>query len=142
LASTAFAERTIPLNKKAFERLEKAKREGETFSDVVLRLTSLKLTGLQKRGEGEITTSDGRVLQVRIEEDLCLGAESCAILAPEVFSLDETELGGRKVGGQPLGLLEVEDGTVDSEKIIRAAKSCPYQAISVRDARTSEQVCP
>jgi ferredoxin len=82
------------------------------------------------------------VLQVRIEEDLCLGAESCAILAPEVFSLDETELGGRKVGGQPLGLLEVEDGTVDSEKIIRAAKSCPYQAISVRDARTSEQVCP
>lgn len=142
MANTAFAERTIPLNNKAFDRLEKAKREGETFSDVVLRLTSLKLTGLQKRGEGEITTSDGRELQVRIDEDLCLGAESCAILAPEVFALDQSQLGGRKVGGQPLGLLDVDAGTVSSDKIIRAAKSCPYQAIFVRDAETSEQISP
>ena len=142
MADAASAERTIPLNKTAFERLAKAKRRGETFSDVVVRLTSLKLSGLQKRGEGEITTSDGRVLQVRIDEDLCLGAESCVILAPEVFALDESQLGGRKVGRKPLGLLEVEDGTVDGDKIIRAAKSCPYQAIFVRDARTSEQVSP
>jgi len=122
--------------------LESAKREGETFSEVVLRLTSLKLIGLQKRGEAEIKTSDGMSLSIRVDEDSCMGAESCAILAPEVFSLDQSQLGGNKRHGAPLGVMEVEDGTVGSDKIIRAAKSCPYQAIFVRDVQTREQLSP
>lgn len=135
-------ERTVGLSERAYQRLVRAKKEGESFSNVILRLSSTKLFGLQKRGENEIKTSDGRRLVVRIEQDLCLGAESCATLAPEVFALDESHLGGFKRGAEPLGMMEVDEGTVESERIIRAAKSCPYQAIIIRDADTGEQVCP
>jgi ferredoxin/predicted CopG family antitoxin len=142
LASAVGGERTIPLSEPAYDRLRRAKREGETFSEVVKRLSSTKLLGLQKRGEAEITTSGGRKLLIRIDQASCLGAESCAILAPEVFALDESQLGGNKRSGEPLGLMDVEEGIVDSEKIIRAGRSCPYQAIFISDAQSSERICP
>ncbi len=135
-------ENTIKLSDKAYATLLKAKKVGESFSDVVIRLASTKLTGLQKRGEKEIVTSDDRRLAVAINQDLCVGAESCVTLAPEVFALDESQLGGPRWDTEPLGMREVEERTVDSERIVRAARSCPYQAITVRDAETGEQVVP
>lgn len=135
-------EKTIALSSRAYERLARARREGENFSDVVLRLSSTKLFGLQKRGDNEIVTSDNRKLVVRIEQDLCLGAESCVTLAPEVFALDESQLGGSRKEAEPLGMMDVEQKSVESERIIRAAMSCPYQAIIIRDAETGEQICP
>ena len=135
-------ERTVVLNEKAHSMLRKAKKVGESFSDVVIRLSSAKIAGLQKRGENEIVTSDERKLIVTVNQDVCVGAESCVTLAPEVFSLDESQLGGRRWDTEPLGMREVEERTLDSERIILAAKSCPYQAITVRDAKTSEQIVP
>ena len=88
----------------------------------------------------EILTSDDMTLSVSVDQDLCMGAESCVGIAPEVFSLDENQL-GRRTSTEPLGMIEVEEGTVDSDKIIRAAKSCPYKAIHVRDAKTDDQLC-
>jgi ferredoxin len=35
---------------------------------------------------------------------------------------------------------EVEERTVDSDTIIRAAKSCPYHSIYVRDAETGDEL--
>ncbi len=135
-------EKTIALSSRAYERLARARREGESFSDVVLRLSSTKLFGLQKRGENEIVTSDNRKLVVQVDQDLCLGAESCARLAPEVFALDESQLGGRRKETEPLGMMEVDERSVESERIIRAAMSCPYRAILIRDAETGDQICP
>jgi ferredoxin len=134
-------EKSVVLDEKTYQRLLRAKREGETISDVILRLTSTKLLGLQRRGEEEILTSDDRRLSVSVDQDLCMGAESCVALAPEVFSLDDTQL-GRRIGTEPLGMLEVDEGTVDSDRIIRAARSCPYQAIRVRDTKTNDQLAP
>lgn len=134
-------ERRVTLSDKVYQRLMRAKQEGEDIDDVIMRLTSTKLFGLQRRGEEEILTSDGVSLSVSVDQDLCMGAESCVGLAPEVFSLDEKQL-GRRTSTEPLGMIEVEEGTVDSEKIIRAAKSCPYQAIRVRDTKTNDQLCP
>jgi ferredoxin/predicted CopG family antitoxin len=134
-------EKTVTLSDKVYQRLMRAKQEGEDIDDVIMRLTSTKLFGLQRRGEEEILTSDGMNLSVSVDQDLCMGAESCVGLAPEVFSLDEKQL-GRRTSTEPLGMIEVEEGTVDSEKIIRAAKSCPYQAIRVRDTKTNDQLCP
>ena len=108
---------------------------------MILRLTSTKLFGLRRRGEEEILTSDDKRLSVSVDQDLCMGAESCVTLAPEVFSLDETQLGRRK-STEPLGMIEVEAGTVGSDAIIRAARSCPYQAIRLRDTRSGEQLAP
>lgn len=133
--------RRVTLSDKVFQRLTRAKQTGEDIDDVILRLTSTKLFGLQRRGEEEILTSDGVTLSVGVDQDLCMGAESCVGLAPEVFSLDESQL-GRRTSTEPLGMIEVEEGTIDSDKIIRAAKSCPYQAIHVRDAKTNDQFCP
>jgi ferredoxin/predicted CopG family antitoxin len=133
-------EQTVSLSQKAYDLLERAKKKGETISDVVVRLSETKIAGLQRRGEKEIMTSDGRRLIVRVDQDKCAGAESCVQAAPLVFALDPTELGGFRRGAQPLGMREVEEKSVDSETIILAAKSCPYHAIYVKDAETEEEL--
>jgi ferredoxin/predicted CopG family antitoxin len=134
-------ERRITLSDRVYQRLMRAKGEGESIDDVIMRLTSTKLFGLQRRGEVEILTSDDKALSVSVDQDLCMGAESCVGIAPEVFSLDESQL-GRRTSSEPLGMLDVEERTVDSDKIIRAGKSCPYRAIRIRDAKTNDQLCP
>lgn len=89
------------------KKLVRAQREGESLSDVIIRLTSTKVAGLQKRGEKEIVTSDGRKLIVRIDQNLCLAAESCVTMAPMVFALDETNLGFTRREAEPLGMMDV-----------------------------------
>jgi ferredoxin len=133
-------EQSVSLNQKAYDILVKAKKKGETLSDVVVRLSESKIAGLQRRGEKEIDTSDGRRLTVRIDQDKCAGAESCVKMAPSVFALDPTELGGFRRGAQPLGMREVEEKSVDSDTIVVAAKSCPYRAIYVKDVDTGEEL--
>lgn len=134
------AEKAITLDDKAFERLTWAKREEETYSDVIIRLTSTKIEGLQRRGEIEIVTSDGRKLGIRIEQGKCSGAESCVTLAPEVFALDPTQLG--RTHREPLGVRDVMERKVGSESIIRAVKSCPYAAIHIRDMDSGVEIHP
>jgi ferredoxin/predicted CopG family antitoxin len=130
----------ISINDKAYERLNKAKKKGESFSDVVIRLSDTKVTALQRRGQMEIATSDGRRFSVEVDQDRCVGAESCVVIAPDLFALDPSELGGFRRGAAPLGMREVEDNSVDSEKLITASKSCPYHAIHLTDARTGEEI--
>lgn len=67
-------EMEIRINGKAFDRLSKARKEGETFSDVIIRLSAATLEGLQRRGELEVVTSDGKKLILAVEQDKCLGA--------------------------------------------------------------------
>jgi len=133
-------ERKIALDEQAYERLTWAKREDESYSDVVIRLTSTKIEGLKRRGEIEVRTADGRRLGIRIEQGKCSGAESCVTLAPEVFALDPTQLG--RTHFEPLGVREPLQRPVDSESVIQAAKSCPYGAIHVRDMATKAELTP
>ena len=118
----------------------KAKRKGESLSDVVIRLSETKVTGLQRRGEKEITTSSSKNLIVQVDQSKCMGAESCVSVAPDVFSLDPRELGGFRRDAEPLGMREVDERTVDLDTILLAAKSCPYHAIYVKDARSNEEL--
>ncbi len=131
---------TISVNQKAYDRLLKAKKKGESLSDVIIRLSETKIAALQRRGEKEIVTSDARKLTVEIDQDKCAGAESCVSVAPAVFALDPKELGGFRRGGEPLGMKEVEEQTVHSDTIITAAKSCPYHAIYVKDVDSGEEL--
>ncbi len=135
-------EKSVSVSQKAYDRLTWAKREGENYSDVITRLTSTTLEGLQRRGEKEIVTFDGKRLSVSVDQGKCLGAMSCVGLAPEVFALDVSQLGLTRKHDEPLGMRDVMEGEVDSETIIRAAQSCPYQAIRVRDAATGEEIVP
>ncbi len=129
---------SISIDALAYKKLNWAMKSGETYSDVILRLISTKLDGLQRRGEKEVVTTDNRRLDLNIDKNKCLGAESCSALAPMVFALDLSHF----KDGAPLAMKDIMDRTVDTETIVRAAISCPYKAIMVKDAESGEELSP
>ncbi len=133
-------EKTISVNEKVLERLAKARKEGEGFSDVILRLSEPKVASLQQRGEMDIITSDEKNLSIRIIQSRCMGAESCVVVAPQVFALDLKNLGGFRRGLKPLSVKDMAQRSVDSETVVLAAKSCPYKAIYVKDNENGESL--
>ena len=139
-ASRTDEEMSVPVTRKAFDRLTRAKREGESYSEVIIRLSSAAVDALQRRGEKEIATSDGRRLTLSIQQDKCLGAMSCVAVAPSLFAIDTAQLGLGRKHDEPLGMKDVEEGEADSETLLRAAESCPYGAICVKDAKTGDEI--
>jgi len=135
-------EKTIEISPKAYDKLQWAKKKNENLSDVIIRLVSGKLDGLQWRGEKEIVTRDNRRLILSIEQGKCMGVESCVELAPEVFALDYSKLGFGRNEDEPLGMKDVQDREVPSDKIIVSAQMCPYKAITLKDAESGEQIFP
>ena len=125
----------VELTDKAYRMLANAKRPGETLSDTIIRNPDIRKANLQKRGEIEITTIEGKKLKAGIVEDLCLGTGFCAVLAPEHFSLER-----REIGAEPLGIADAEEKLVDLERLRRAAESCPWRAIYLKDAETEDYV--
>jgi ferredoxin len=68
--------------------------------------------------EGGKTTSG---LTIKLDRQLCIGAATCALLAPKTFALDEE---GKVVminGGE----------NDDDDTVLLAAESCPVRAILV-----------
>jgi ferredoxin len=126
---------TVELSDKAYRMLVNAKRPGESVSDTIVRNPDIRKANLQKRGEVGITTLEGRKVKAGIVEDLCLGTGFCAVLAPEHFSLERKE-----VGGEPLGIADSEEKLVEFERLKRAAESCPWRAIYLKDAETGNYI--
>ena len=123
----------IELSDKAYRMLSNAKRPGESLSDTITRNPEIRKANLQKRGEVEITTLEGKKVKTGIIEDLCLGTGFCAVLAPEHFSLERTQ-----IGGEPLGIADADEKLVDFERLKRAAESCPWRAIYLKDSDSGE----
>lgn len=69
-------------------------------------------------------------MKIKVDRNLCIGAGTCTVIAPEVFELDE-EL--KSVVKNPKGAPE--------DKIIDAAKSCPVMAIILEDEE-GKQIYP
>ncbi|HEV2138881.1 MAG TPA: ferredoxin [Nitrososphaerales archaeon] len=126
---------SVELNEKAYRMLVNAKRPGETLSDTIIRNPDIRKANLQKRGEIEITTTDGKKVKAGIVEGLCLGTGFCAVLAPEHFSLER-----RQIGKEPLGIADAEEKLVDLERLQRAAESCPWRAIYLKDSQSGDYV--
>ena len=82
---------------------------------------------------------EGTKLDVGVDHDLCMGASSCVELAPDVFHLDWSK---KKSIFDPAPLEALNGSSADPEKIFKAAQSCPYRAIFLRDAVTGEFVFP
>lgn len=131
---------TIQVTKRAYDRLTRAKREGESYSDVILRLSSATMEALQRRGEKTVVTSAGRRLTLSVQQAKCLGAMSGVVVAPSLFAIDTTQLGFGRKRDEPLGMRDIEEGEVDSETLFRAAETCPYGAICVKDAETGKEI--
>jgi ferredoxin len=126
---------TVELTDKAYKMLANAKRPGETLSDTITRNPDIRKANLQKRGEVDITTREGKKLKAGIVEDLCLGTGFCAVLAPEHFSLDR-----EKIGAEPLGIADADEKLVELERLRRAAESCPWRAIYLKDSDTGDYI--
>jgi len=63
--------------------------------------------------------------------DKCIGAASCAAIAPRVFEMNEDNI----------AVVISQDGEEDDIKLL-AAQSCPTAAIIVTDTETGKQVWP
>lgn len=124
------------------ENLETNRKENIEGRSAVLdtKRSDARVVALQERGEKEIVTSDKRKLLVRIIQSKCMGAEGCVTVAPTVFSLDPNQLGLFRKGKEPLGVRSVVEGSVNTETVILAAKSCPYKAIYVEDIVSMEEL--
>jgi ferredoxin len=69
--------------------------------------------------------------RVEVIREKCIGAASCAAIAPGVFEMDEEDI----------AVVISQDGEDDETKLL-AAQSCPTAAIIVTDITTGEQVWP
>jgi len=127
--------KSVELSDKAYQMLANAKRAGESLSDTIIRNPEIRKANLQKRGEVEITTLEGKKLKAGIVEDLCLGTGFCAVLAPEHFSLER-----KQIGAEPLGIADADERLVDLERLRRAAESCPWRAIYLKDSDSGDYI--
>lgn len=125
----------VELSDKAYRMLINAKRPGESISDTITRNPDIRKANLQKRGEVEITTVEGKKVKAGIVEDLCLGTGFCAVLAPEHFSLER-----QQIGAEPLGIADADEKLVELERLRRAAESCPWRAIYLKDSETGDYI--
>ncbi len=66
-------------------------------------------------------------LHVQIDDDACLAHGDCAVVAPDVFVVDDV---AKVVADAP------------DDVLIAAARACPSVAIVLTDAETGEQVYP
>jgi len=71
------------------------------------------------------------IKKIEIDRDLCIGAGTCAVLAPNTFELDNE-----------LKAVLKNPGKKDSEEdILSAAKSCPVLAI-ILEGEDGKQIYP
>ena len=67
---------------------------------------------------------------VEVDHTLCIGSASCVLIAPKVFKLND----------ESKAVVITIDGT-DDATILEAAKSCPVNAIIVKD-KNGNQLWP
>lgn len=63
-----------------------------------------------------------KIARIEIDRDLCIGAESCVVVAPEVFEMD----------AENKAVLKNATGA-DDQTILMSAQSCPVAAILLYD---------
>lgn len=71
-----------------------------------------------------------KIARIEVDRDLCIGAESCVVVAPEVFEMDDENKAVLKLGYQ-----------ADYQTILMSAQSCPVAAILLFDEE-GNQVYP
>lgn len=72
-----------------------------------------------------------KIARIEVDRDLCIGAESCAVVSPEAFYMDETNIA------------VVQENALDApqDQIWEAAQVCPVAAVLLFD-ESGNQVYP
>lgn len=87
---------------------------------------------VQIAGDTQTGTHKNRKYIIEYNRDACIGAASCAAIAPFTFGMDD----------ENKAFLIDEGEWDDEELILAAAQSCPVLAIIIKDAATGEQIFP
>ncbi len=103
---------------------------------MILPVTDLVVQDVQpevvKDGEFHVGKNKKRKYIIEYHRDVCIGAASCAAIAPMTFGMDDENKA-----------FIIEEGEWDDEELIlAAAQSCPVFAIIIKDAETGEQIFP
>jgi len=69
-------------------------------------------------------------MKVTVDRDMCTGIGNCVVVAPTVFELDKQNKA-----------VVLDITSVNKEKLVEAAESCPMEAITVIDDN-GEQLYP
>ncbi len=69
-------------------------------------------------------------MKVTVDRDMCTGIGNCVVVAPTVFKLDDKNKA-----------VVLDITTVNKDKLVEAAESCPMEAIIVEDDN-GEQLFP
>jgi len=80
---------------------------------------------------------DKKIKKIIIDRNLCIGAASCVVVAPEVFEMDDENKAVILLKGDKREQDETTKDQLmtdlDDETILLAAQSCPTQAIILED---------
>lgn len=76
------------------------------------------------------TEDEKKIARIEVDRDLCIGAESCVVVAPEVFAMDDEN---KAVVTNPKG--------TDGDAILMAAQACPVAAVFLYD-EDDKQIYP
>ncbi|MFH1111614.1 MAG: ferredoxin [Patescibacteria group bacterium] len=82
-------------------------------------------------------------MKVKVDRDLCISAASCIALLPEVFELDEEGKAviKNKDGAKTSDWTDYSKLSVDAQKILEAARSCPTNAVII-EGDNGKQIYP
>ena len=95
------------------------------------------LNNEENKGEETAMVVDGgpndpvkKIGRIEVDRELCIGAESCVVVAPEVFEMDDENIAVVKEGYQS-----------DYDTILASAQSCPVAAVILYDEE-GKQIYP
>ena len=80
---------TVELTDKAYRMLVNAKRSGETLSDTIARNPEIRKANLQKRGEIDIVTLEGKKLKRESWKTFALEQDSARFLPLSISPWNE-----------------------------------------------------
>ncbi len=83
--------------------------------------------------ESKTQSKRGKYL-IEIERNKCISVGNCVAIAEDIFALDDEQIAVMTDPKTPIAS--------DDETILMAARSCPTQAIIIKDAETGEQIFP
>jgi ferredoxin len=73
----------------------------------------------------------GNIARIEVDRDLCIGAESCVVVSPDAYFMDEENIA------------VVKDGAllVTEEELMESAQACPVAAVILYDDE-NKQIYP
>ena len=79
--------------------------------------------GEEGKAIAKANRKSGKIARIEVDRDLCIGAESCVVVSPDAYYMDEENIA------------VVKDGAllVSEEELMESAQACPVAAVLLFD---------